>query len=177
MQIGALTSWHSVSSGAYHTAAIKTNGTLWAWGGNGYGQLGRNNTASTSSPVQLGALATWVDCAAGTHHSLAVTADGTLWAWGRNQVGQLGQNDRISRSSPSAVGASLKWSKVSAGGFHSLAITTSGTLYGWGHNSGEAPGAVGDNTTVHRSSPTQVGTETKWISVETGVATSFGIKV
>ena len=175
--VGALTNWAKVLTGARHTLAIKTDGTLWVWGSNDNGQLGRNNTASTSSPVQLGALATWVDVAAGTHHSLAVTADGTLWAWGRNQVGQLGQADTISRSSPSAVGTSLKWSKVSAGGFHSVAITKSGTLYGWGYNAGEAPGAVGDSTTVHRSSPTQVGTETKWISIETGTATSFGIKV
>src|SRR3989344_1524646 len=141
------------------------------------GQLGLGNTAHRSSPVQIGALTSWHSVSSGAYHTAAIKTNGTLWAWGGNGYGQLGQNDRISRSSPSAVGASLKWSKVSAGGFHSLAITTSGTLYGWGHNSGEAPGAVGDNTTVHRSSPTQVGTETKWISVETGVATSFGIKV
>ena len=59
VQIGALTDWSKIYTGFTTCLAIKTDGTLWAWGDNSYGQLGINTTASRSSPVQIGALTTW----------------------------------------------------------------------------------------------------------------------
>ena len=58
-QVGALTNWSSIASGYYNTLAIKTDGTLWSWGGNGNGQLGLGNKTYYSSPKQVGALTTW----------------------------------------------------------------------------------------------------------------------
>ena len=83
---------------------IKTNGTLWMWGQNEYGQFGLNETASRSSPTQVGTDTDW-----GTKHLIAtynvyaIKTNGTLYSWGRNFNGQLGHNDRVRLSSPPQV--------------------------------------------------------------------------
>ena len=87
-QVGALTTWKYVTSGGGCTAAIKTDGTLWVWGGNtAFGQLGVGNTTQYSSPVQVGSLTDWKY--AGIHGqqgaSMAIKTDGTLWVWGKNE--------------------------------------------------------------------------------------------
>ena len=73
-QVGALTSWSSVSCGYANTVSIKTDGTLWSWGNNGYGQLGLNNTTNYSSPKQVGALTSWTKLFKGwaTNSTLAI---------------------------------------------------------------------------------------------------------
>ena len=75
VQIGALTTWSQVSAGAEHTAAIKTDGTMWAWGGNISGEVGDGTTVSRSSPVQVGALTTWAQVAGGSVHTVAIKTD------------------------------------------------------------------------------------------------------
>ncbi len=60
MQVGTLTTWASVIGGAFHTLAIKTDGTLWAWGENSSGPLGLGNTVDRSSPVQVGTATNWL---------------------------------------------------------------------------------------------------------------------
>ncbi len=88
---GAVTSgssWTVVAAGENHTVAVKTDGTLWAWGWNVYGQLGNGTTTDEHSPVQIGS--GFASVAAGYYHTAAVKTDGTLWAWGLNGNGQLG---------------------------------------------------------------------------------------
>ena len=55
---------------------------LWAWGQNGFGQLGIGSTTSATWPAAVDA--TWRQVSTGTHHVLAIREDGTLWAWGEN---------------------------------------------------------------------------------------------
>ena len=74
--------WTDVSCGDYHTLAIKSDGALWGWGYNGYGQVGDGTTNSRSSPVQIGSRTDWVKIAAGYYGSIGITADGKMWAWG-----------------------------------------------------------------------------------------------
>ena len=52
--------------------AIKTDGTLWAWGENGFGQLGLGNVTDRSTPVQVGALADWASVSGGQSHTVAI---------------------------------------------------------------------------------------------------------
>ena len=85
-----------MSAGFNHTVAIKTDGTLWSWGGNGLGQLGINTTTSSNTPEQESTnSANWVDVSAGKYFTLAVKADGTLWVWGTNFNRQLGLGEGI----------------------------------------------------------------------------------
>lgn len=73
VQIGSLTNWKQVNAGyVYTTAAIKTDGTLWTWGFNGYGVLGLGNTTNRSSPVQVGTLTNWKQVE-GSAHTVAIT--------------------------------------------------------------------------------------------------------
>ncbi len=51
--IGNLTGVSSVAAGEGHSLALKGDGTVWAWGGNGYGQLGDGTTMDRSTPVQV----------------------------------------------------------------------------------------------------------------------------
>jgi alpha-tubulin suppressor-like RCC1 family protein len=169
VQVGALTTWYQVASGSAFTLATKTDGTLWAWGYNGNGQLGLGDAGALtkrSSPVQVGALTTWYQVAAGSAFTLATKTDGTLWSWGNNSNGQLGQNNTTYHSSPVQIGALTNWSRISAGaGKFCLAIKTDGTLWSWGYNDF---GTLGQNDTVNRSSPVQVGSLTNWYQVAAG---------
>ena len=132
-QVGAVTTWLKVSAGNYyHALAIKTDGTLWSWGINTFGQLGQGNTTGYSSPIQVGALNNWADVAAGNGFAVARKTDGTLWSWGRNYRYGLGLGDSTNRSSPVQIGSATNWLKIAAGSYHAFAINTSGSLYGWG---------------------------------------------
>jgi alpha-tubulin suppressor-like RCC1 family protein len=123
VQIGGLTNWYQVSGGGSHTAAIKTDGTMWTWGRNiTFGQLGDGTVVSRSSPVQIGALTNWSQVSAGFTHTASVKTDGTLWAWGANSQGQLGIGTIVYKSSPIQVGALTSWLQISAGGFHTVAL-------------------------------------------------------
>ena len=96
--------------------AIKTDGTLWAWGQNHYGELGLNQTdgLNVSSPTQIPGT-TWSSILGGVvdHTVHAIKTDGTLWAWGRNSTsGALGQNDVVDRSSPVQIGSDTGYLKL-----------------------------------------------------------------
>jgi alpha-tubulin suppressor-like RCC1 family protein len=149
------TNWKQVSAGYYHTAAIKTDGTLWIWGSNSYGLLGDNTIVKKSSPVQTIAFGTnWKQVSVGAFYHIAATkTDGTLWSWGLGTSGQLGDNTILSKSSPvQTVAFGTKWKQVSCGRLHTAAVKTDGTLWAWGDN---PFGNLGDNTTDDRSSPVQ----------------------
>jgi len=132
---------------------VKTDGTMWAWGFNGYGELGQNNRTNYSSPVQVGSDTTWSLCSLGTHTVAAIKTNGTLWMWGYNTRGELGQNDKTHRSSPVQIPGTT-WSKVSNVERHPLAIKTDGTLWTWGKG---YAGEMGTNiSATYRSSPIQI---------------------
>ena len=167
--------WSDVAAGSQHTLAIKTNGTLWAWGAAGAGCLG-NNTSSPprSSPIQVGALSTWSKVYAGNYCSLAIKTDGTLWSWGTNSFGQLGKNNRVSYSSPVQVLGGQYWTHAGITETWSCGVSTDGELWSWG--SGRF-GQLGINiSNTNRSIPTQIGTATDWASVSIGRLTAQAIK-
>ena len=143
------TNWKQVACGFRHTAAIKTDGTLWTWGVNNTGQLGDNTTTQRNTPVTTFAGgANWKQVSTALSPSGAYTAaiktDGTLWTWGRNNNGQLGDNTTTNRSIPvTTFTGGTNWKQVACGTRHTAAIKTDGTLWTWGHNNN---GQIGDNT-------------------------------
>ena len=120
----------SVAAGGDFTVALKTDGTLWAWGGNDYGQLGNGTVVSAAQPVQVLDQVTAVS--AGDYHVAAIRADGTLWTWGDNLYGQLGDGTRDSVSAPHQVLTDVRFAVM--GDYHAATISTDGTLYTWGSN-------------------------------------------
>ena len=160
-QVGALTNWSKITKGSDHSLARKSDGTLWSWGYNAYGQLGQGDAASRSSPVQVGAGTTWLIHSTGYRSSIAIKTDGTLWSWGVNSVGTIGDGTVINKSSPVQIGALTNWSKVTSGNYHTMATKTDGTLWSWGDNSA---GQLGDGTVINKSSPVQIGSGTTWLN-------------
>jgi len=170
------TNWKQVAGGSYHTAAIKTDGTLWTWGNNPYGALGDNTTVNKSSPVTTVAGGTnWKQVSGGYGHTAAIKTDGTLWTWGNNFYGGLGDSTTVDKSSPiTTVAGGTNWKQVAGGNYHTAAIKTDGTLWTWGFN---AYGGLGDNTTVNKSSPiTTVAGGTNWKQVACGTYSAAAIK-
>ncbi|WDO11909.1 T9SS type A sorting domain-containing protein [Flavobacterium sp. WW92] len=170
--------WQTISSGIDHTLAIKPDGTLWAWGENGVGQLGDGSDVDKNVPVQIGTANNWKEISAGTRFSLAIKTDGTLWAWGNNALGQLGDGTNTRRYYPVRIGTATDWKSISASagtlGGHSLAIKTNGTLWAWGFNSS---GQLGNGSLTSRNQPVQVGTDTNWNAICAGSSYSVAIKV
>jgi alpha-tubulin suppressor-like RCC1 family protein len=167
--------WKSVEMGFGFVLAIKTNGSLWAWGDNTYGQLGDNTDVNKSSPVQIGSNLTWSQISCGEYYASAIKTDGTLWAWGNNSYGQLGDDSIVSKSSPvQTKAAGTNWKQVYCGYQHTSAIKTDGTLWLWGRNS---YGALGINSAAHRSSPVQtILAGTNWRQVSAGYNFTVAIK-
>jgi len=160
-QVGTNTTWSDVAGWYQCVGALKTNGTLWAWGDNqNEGQLGQNNKTDYSSPKQVGTETTWASIGSG-YNSNGIKTDGTLWLWGRNQYGGLGDNQsgpwpsyNYAASSPRQVSGTT-WAAGTYTGCWAVSYVkkTDGTWWAWGLNQ---QGALGDNTTVHRSSPVQI---------------------
>jgi len=166
------TTWLSVSAGLDHTMAINTEGQLWAWGENRYGQLGDGSTYSKYNPVRVGMSANWVHVSAGNHHTMAINNVGQLFAWGSNN-GQLGLDTTTgNQTTPAHVSPGTTWLSVSAGGNHTMAINNVGQLFAWGNN-GSGQLGLGDNT--NRSIPTYVPHGTTWLSVSAGNAYTMAI--
>jgi alpha-tubulin suppressor-like RCC1 family protein len=157
--IGSL-SWKQVAMGFEHTLAIRSDGLLFAWGDNSYGELGNGTLTSQSSPIQIGT-SSWTVVSAGYLASAGIRSDGLLFAWGDNSYGQ--QGNALTNYLPQPVGA-LSWNAIAAGASHVLAIRSDGALFAWGDNSS---GQLGDGTTVAKSSPVQIGTSS-WTVVSAG---------
>ncbi len=156
-----------ISAGAGHSLALASDGTVYAWGQNTYGQLGNNVTTNSSSPVAVQTTGTpmagksIVNIAAGGYHSLALADDGTVYAWGYNPTGQLGNGATVDSRTPVAVKATgtpmagKNIIKIAAGVHNSLALASDGTVYTWGR--GEF-GQLGNGTTTDSNIPVAVKT-------------------
>ncbi len=164
-QIGAAGEWTTVSGGANHTCARKTDGTLWCWGYNLHGQLGNGTNTNSTTPVQVGTSTDWAEVDAGANHTCARKTDGTLWCWGWNLDGQLGNGTNIDTNTPVQVGVDTDWVSTATGRSHTCARKTDGTLWCWGWN---FYGQLGNGSTMSTNTPVQVGAATDWSTVAGG---------
>lgn len=113
-QIGTDT-WESFDTGRSHTAAIRSDGTLWTWGVNAQGQLGVPSASSFAvSPVQVGSDSNWSLVVCGENHTVALKDNGEVWAFGDNTNGQLG-DPSVSFSSFSPIKVGEEFTYISAG--------------------------------------------------------------
>ena len=156
-----------VAAGATHSLALATDGTIYAWGKNEYGQLGNDSTINSPIPVAVKTTGTPMDgkkiiqIHAGYEHSLALASDGTVYAWGRNNSGQLGKNDATDTHIPAAVqtlGTPMAGKvivQLAAGNSQSMALASDGTVYTWGWNQ---YGQLGNGTTTNSRIPVAVVT-------------------
>ena len=169
--------------GAYHSCAITSNGRIFTWGYNSYGQLGNGTTTSGSIPADIttnfgldtGEKITSV--ALGNLHSSAVTSEGRLFTWGYNSASQLGDGTTISRYTPTNITANFgiigneTITSVSLGFNHSSAITSEGRLFTWGSNQ---RGQLGVGTFTNKNIPTDITANLSLVNDETVTSISLG---
>ena len=150
-----------VAAGSFDTFELKSDGTLWAWGYDGQGQLG--NGTIGNFPVQIGTDNNWmtVSPSIGGFHTVALKLDGTLWAWGWNTYGQLGDGTNFDKYSPIQIGGDRNWVSVAAGESYTVALKSNGTLWAWGN---------------YVVSPVQVNTDNNWVSVAAGGSGTVALK-
>jgi len=164
---GYLTNIIAIAAGGNHTVALKNDGTVYAWGYNGQGQLGNDSTINSNTPVQVageggsGYLTNIIAIAACGNHTIVLKNDGTLCACGNGSSGQLGDGwFGISRDWMKPVlgeggnGTLADVDAVAAGGEHTVALKSDGTLRAWGKNDN---GQLGDgNLGIDQNTPVYV---------------------
>ena len=153
--------WKQAAAGGIHTVALRTDGTLWAWGDNWAGSLGTGSTSNSAVPVQVGSSTNWVKVWAGTLESVALQSDGSLWYWGDNPdpafdqgVGQI--------LVPTRISPDTNWVDVGLGVNTVFAIKSDGTLWTWGRN---AHVYTESQNPALDAMPTRVGTNSDWASI------------
>jgi alpha-tubulin suppressor-like RCC1 family protein len=170
-----------VSAGAYHSLAVRADGTVLGVGWNGYGQLGNGAITGSGRPVVVRGLTGVASVSAGYLHSLAVKKDGTVWAWGGNNINQLGDGTTVDRRTPVKVAGLTEVVQVSAGWFHNLALKKDGSVWAWGWNGwgmlgngGTQPAAVPFKVDVPPSFSVSAGLLHSLVAGRDGQARAWG---
>lgn len=156
---------NSVTSGGYHTCAIDSDGHLYCWGRNNYGQLGNSSFTNSLVPVAVntsGVLSgkTITSVSGSSTHTCALDSDGYVYCWGDNSRGELGNNSTATSSVPVAVNTSGALNgktvlAISVGYYHTCAVASDNKAYCWGY---DTYGQLGDNSTTDSSVPVAVDT-------------------
>ncbi|MBO0730481.1 MAG: RCC1 repeat-containing protein, partial [Acidimicrobiaceae bacterium] len=145
-QVPGLTGIVQIAASGDNTYALKSDGTVYAWGDDGFNQIGNTGAANNqNTPLQVN-ISGVTSIAAGNDHALAIKTDGTVWGWGDDNTLQLGDGGVCNKTCVTPVQALGLTSTVAiaGGNVHSLAETTDGTVWAWGDNSA---GELGDGTT------------------------------
>jgi alpha-tubulin suppressor-like RCC1 family protein len=168
----------AVAAGGGHTVALKSDGTVVAWGLNQSGQLGDGTTTDRRMAGPVSGLSGIVAIAAGDAYTLALKNDGGVWAWGYNYSGQLGSG--TTNNSPIPVSVKLPDGTpltgvmaLAAGSGHSVALRNDGSVWTWGANHN---GQLGDGTTVTRLTPVQVAGLAGVMAVAAGMEHTVALK-
>jgi len=135
--------------------AIKTNGSLWAWGLNSSGQLGVNSIDNVIVPQQVGS-SSWTAVQTNGSVTAGIDVNGRLFMWGSGLDSMTGQNNSVSYSSPVQITSNKSFTQVSVGRNTVAAITTGQELFTWGNNTFYGLGLA--NSSLSISSPTLIGT-------------------
>ncbi len=160
VQVSVLSGMIAIAGGRYHSLAVKNDGTAWAWGANGAGQLGNGTTTESNVPVQISALSGIIAIAGGGWHSLALKNDGTVWTWGGSLV-------------PVQVIALSGITAIAAGEHHSLALKNDGTVWAWGGNNS---GQLGTGNNTSSNVPVQVSALSGITAIAAGNNHSLALK-
>ena len=130
----------AITAGSDHSCAVDAADTVWCWGKNTRGQLGRGDTVGSDTVEPVPGVAAF-DVVAGDRHTCAALLDGTLSCWGENDLGQLGDGTLLDTSSPQTVPGITGVVAASAGD-DSTCVSTTGGSWCWGDNEfGEADGS------------------------------------
>ena len=162
-----------VAAGSNHTLSLRTDGTVWAWGSNLYGQLGDGTTTSSAVPVKVTGLSGVTAIAAGLNQSIALKSDGTVWLWGVYTPVLQTNGMPTGTSVPLRLNGLSGVVAIASGGQHGLALKADGTVWAWGYN---ANGQLGNGTNVDSAVPVQVTGLTGVTTIAAGYLHSLAMK-
>lgn len=174
-QIGNDTNWVAISAANHYCLAIKSDGTLWAWGKHLYGNTGILTTNNIFTPTQVGTDTNWKSISAGQRLAMGIKTDGTLWGWSSfvpNGIPLSG----ISQKTPMQLGNENDWKEVSCGYDHNMALKNNNTLWTCGKNFNGQLGNGSSGTNLEQNSFIQIGTESNWKSISAGQRFSLATK-
>jgi alpha-tubulin suppressor-like RCC1 family protein len=136
-EIPGLTDVIAIAASERHSLAVKSDGSVWAWGDNNFYELGLGpgGPGSSPSPVQVPGISGAVAVSAGQLFSVVLCQDGTVWAWGVNGSAQLGVPSIPYSDTPLQVSGVAGAVSISSGWEFTLALLGNGTAVGWGTNS------------------------------------------
>lgn len=143
-------------------AALKKDGSAWAWGRNFEGQLGDNTITNKSSPISVVGNHSFIKISSGENNTLALKKDGSVWAWGNNASGQLGNNTTTNRSSPVSIVGNHSFIEIMAGSSTCAALKADGSVWTWGLNN---YGQLGNNSLISSSSPVSITGNHSFIAI------------
>ena len=181
VEVSGLTGVTAIAAGGafnHHSLALKSDGTVWAWGANSAGQLGNGSFTGSNTPVQTSGINGVTAIAGGQLHSLALKSDGTVWAWGFNLDGQLGNGTNTTTypyglDTPVQVLGLTGVIAIAGGGAHSLALKSDGTVWAWGQNN---KGQLGNGSFTGSNTPVQTSGISGVTAIAGGVSHSLALK-
>ncbi|HSW56914.1 MAG TPA: Ig-like domain-containing protein, partial [Dehalococcoidales bacterium] len=149
------------SSSGYTSFAVKSDGSVWGWGWNNYGQVGNGDYSTdgsdihTSIPSRVQGITDAVAVAAGWDFGLALDKYGRVWGWGSNSYGQLGlgYTESVPHLLPSVIHGLNNIIAISCGARYSLALDKNGQVWAWGYSS---EGELGQSDKLQQNSPVKV---------------------
>lgn len=171
--VGFLNDVIAISAGGTHSAVLKSDGTVWAWGSNMFGQLGNGTSTDWSTPNptptqvigpdSIGYLSDIVSISCGAFHTVALKSDSTVWTWGNNWAGQLGLGTTPDYTTPTtfphqvvgpdSIGQMNNIVQIAAADTHTALLKSDGTVWTFGYNHG---GQLGNGTDENSNTPVQV---------------------
>ncbi|HSY42452.1 MAG TPA: LamG-like jellyroll fold domain-containing protein, partial [Candidatus Acidoferrum sp.] len=160
--IPGLTNIVAIAGGSGHAIALKSDGTVWAWGDNAYGDLGDNSDEGRDDAEQVLGLTNAIAIASGDCHCFAICANGTVWGWGLNEDWELGIGNANDQWLPVLVTNLTNVIALSGGEWHSIALLANGTIEAWGAN---YEGEIGD---ISSSTPVAVPGLSNIVSIASG---------
>ncbi|MBF0226846.1 MAG: VWA domain-containing protein [Desulfobacterales bacterium] len=161
-----------IAAGGVHTVALKTDGSVFTWGDNYYGQLGNGSTIKSSIPVQVTSLFNVSGVTAGSYYTASLKND-SVWTWGYNSYGQLGNGSTATSLNPvQATGVSDIYG-ITAGGAHMVVLKTGGAVWTWGYNN---YGQLGNGTNKNNATPAQISGISNVATIASGVYHAVAIK-
>jgi len=173
VQVSGLEGVDTVADSNGFVYALKTDGTVWAWGSNQVGQMGNGTvTINQPRPVQTVGLTNVKGIDAGTFYGAAVKTDGTVWHWGASN-GLVSNDFATNNTTPVQLNGIDNVSAIAAGGGHLLMLKTDKTVWAVGVNSA---GQLGDGTSTTQHTPVQVTGLSNVARIDAGAEFSLALK-
>jgi alpha-tubulin suppressor-like RCC1 family protein len=174
-----LTNVTKLGGRTYFNLAVKTDGTIWAWGMGTAGQMGNGAATNCNSPVQVlnsqpgGAINSPKQVSCGYTYGVVLLTNGAVWTWGTGVHGELGNDTTGSSFTPVQVAGLSNVTAISSGWKHTLALKNDGTVWAWGFNS---HGELGDGTANNQSNAVQVLNVSNIVAVSGGDYNSIALR-